>query len=210
MTDAINCNTVQSVDNEPKELVLKLNWTLRDRLIANLNMQSKFLNSKLVHIKQKDALLADNQDIVLALCSLPCIENKTTICDPSDPILELEWSLKNRIVTNISKHHLLLSNDVISNQTKIDLIRENNFLVLSLMGLNVYKSELICGDCVLKSWLDELGIDFKTSDEMSKTDSAFEPNADFTSFDQAHGSTKRSGNPLLNTFHSSVRSCFFG
>ena len=57
----------------------------------------------------------------------------------------------------------------------------------------------------LKSWLDELGIDSKTNDEISKTDSAIEPNADFASSDQHIGLTKRSGNHLLRTFHSSIQ-----
>lgn len=123
------------------ELVLKLSWTNRERLLINLHRHTLLLNSKVnVDTSIKVNLIKDDNQLIHVLFNLPRKknenENEEKIANSSDgrAFLELYYSLRDRLINNLTKNHFyLLHNETVN--LKKELIDENDELVKILMKL---------------------------------------------------------------------------
>jgi len=127
-------------------LVLGLKWSVKDRLVNNLNQQSRILCAKVNDDQVINSVLEDSHDLVRILCGLKSIDKdgESTNFDEQksdDPILELGWQLKNQLINNISEHQIILDDPTISNAVKVELIRENKFLIKTLTDLKIRDGE---------------------------------------------------------------------
>ena len=125
-----------SVDNQ--EIILRLSGTARNAIASNFGTHIQalnvFLSGNLLEQDVKRQILADNKRLIQDLIDLPIIDNQRRSTDE----FRLEFSLRNRLLTNVAKNNLFLNNPenaLFGRQFKQDLIDENSLLIAFLNSL---------------------------------------------------------------------------
>ena len=125
------------------ELVYKLDWAVRDEIILNLNGYSRLLCGKAFGGAAKERLLQANASLYQRLINLPptCDEQASNE-EPrlSKVALELTFRAKEEIIGTLIANQSL-SNVTANEETKLQMIKKNNWLVSKLMQLSVSVSE---------------------------------------------------------------------
>ena len=113
------------------ELIVRLNDSTCDKLIQNFKQHLLVLSKFVKDEDSKRRLAKSNSQLIQELIGLSLAERSNTE-------LKLDWSLKNRLITNIDKNNLFINeiaNTQITHQFKADLIKENLFLINQLQAL---------------------------------------------------------------------------
>ena len=130
-------STVEEQTNGLNELMLQLDCEIVDKLVNNFNKHSELLirdvkgNCGLINYLAKE-----NDELTLQIANLSLAANSRSTVNQ----YQLGWSLKNRILVNLTKNRLFIkesSSSLITKQSKNDLIGENYLLVGLLKDLEI-------------------------------------------------------------------------
>lgn len=119
---------------------VELDWSTKDRILANLNKHSAVLYSKKLSNRTKESIIAENRALVQILMDLPVKEEGGSVkaVGSNQLYLELTWSFKETVINNLIKNHnfALLHRELITKEAKMQLIKQNNELNASLINLS--------------------------------------------------------------------------
>lgn len=136
------CESGESSNCDLTELVYKLNWTLRDAIILNLNCYTKQLFGKRLGTAAEERLLQSNADLYQRLISLPLKSDEEADDRPNEIVLELAFGVRGEILhTLITNQSLSKSSVIASKEIRMKMIQKNNSLVSTLMKLSVNVSD---------------------------------------------------------------------
>lgn len=128
----------ESSNSDLTELTYLLDWTLRDAIIANLNGYTQLL---LIGKRSatEDKLLQANCDLYQRLINLPLkLDEESSDQSPSKVVLELAFGVKGEILAALSTNQSLSKSGLLaSKETRLKVVKRNNWLVSRLMNLSV-------------------------------------------------------------------------
>ena len=136
--------------NQQNDLVFHLNWSTKIELVSHLNDFSTFLvisDKKARSDELKKKLVKQNSDLLSALASLPLVSTKRKLDKLADKdvsnedklIVKLSWSARGVIVNHLFNNVScgLLDEFVMQNETKLNLIYQNNKTIMLLLKLPI-------------------------------------------------------------------------
>lgn len=145
----------------PNDIRLWLNWTTRDQIMTNLNQFTAVLSGKKVSDDCKGKMFRRNNNTITTLIGLQSA-NEATQMDQTDeasprkrrklthdgakrneqtPVFEITFNLRTKLIdhlnANLNATVLVDELETISNETKSELIKQNNNINHQLLGLPV-------------------------------------------------------------------------
>lgn len=125
---------------QPTDIVFRLNWSLRDELIANLSQHSHILLGKTMQTSDREKMRAKNFELLTVVLELPL---QAVDCDPladaKEVVLDLDEHIRARIVSNLSLNHnlSLLHLELLGDEKRATMLRQNRELTGDLWNLPV-------------------------------------------------------------------------
>jgi len=164
--DTINSIGKDKVANDI--FINELDFSLRDRLVDNFNEHIATLYEKTVDDNLKNKLLKEDNELMKLIVELPMKQYESHLLSNQlanrqnnldQPIIRLDWNQKERIVNNLTKNHqFLLNHQLISKESKTELVLENEEIIELIFKLAIKRS-----DEMLQKNVDKLiNIDSKT------------------------------------------------
>lgn len=135
--DNASASSASAADLDDQEILLRLNYEIRNQIVHNFNEHIRALNTVLDQDLRRN-LLEDNKRLIQELIDLSVIDGQ-----PKSAIrleYKLEFSLRNRLMANVAKNNLFIkqpNNELFNRQFKSDLLDENNLLVAFLNSLEI-------------------------------------------------------------------------
>lgn len=135
-------------DSQQEELVFDLKWTTKNELVSHLNEFSAFLlthDGKNKSDGLKERMVKKNSELLSILASLPLKSTKRKCTelvdnDASNKLIAiLSWSSRTAIVNHLLTRvgYGLLDDLIISKETQLSLISQNNKMIALLLNLPI-------------------------------------------------------------------------
>ena len=134
--NASNQTDQNEASKQPTELVYQLDFTNRDKIVLSLNRYTRVICGEKAETNAK--LMKENIDLYQALISLPLKANAPTGSGSSKMVLDLDSSARSQIVnTLMANQSLIVDRDSASEESKMQLVKQNGKLIASLVTLPV-------------------------------------------------------------------------
>ena len=137
-----NLFNLSSTDPKTKDKILRMNWTIKDRLIGMLSSYSGLLHYQEISdecrqkaIKETDCLIADLSSLKLKSAD-DLSKSKAKSDKSSELVLDLNWATRSKLIIHLvnNKSYIISIGDY-ADVDKMNLIDQNNSLIIELIRL---------------------------------------------------------------------------
>jgi hypothetical protein len=165
VSNKISSSSSSSTINQSSDIVYELDWSIRDKILSYLNLNSSLLFGNSISEEVKERMMKENIELYTILINLP---SKSTKLDKSSDedhvsnklILNLTFDLRMSIIDSLISNYSLINllNDSISKSFKMKIINRNKNLIFNLLNMSVK---------IKDGLVNELN---SINDELNKTD----------------------------------------
>lgn len=127
------------------ELVFRLSWSTRDKIIMSLSQHSQMLLGKTLKGPERSNVKKNTLELTAVLFDLPLQTLKRASCEV---ILELDAATRGRIINGLSLNHslALLHADTVTSEMKTIMLKQNRELIDDLWNLPVQAADAQADD----------------------------------------------------------------